>query len=301
MIKTYCDNQNMYAVIENDLENSLEDISDLIRIQHDFLNSDCKKLVFRFTGCKIINAAVSVIIGTLPEYVKIYDKRVLYRFSGEGEHPVLIFMKNVGMYNYYTKDEIDYTGSDVIPFNLIKNEKMMDEYADRIMTMAPIKMQKEAQDILKSYIYEIYQNGLFHSNSYIGVYTSGIWLKEKKEFVFSIYDMGVGIPDKIRMHDRKYGNIDSEKCLRIAFIDGFSTSNDKLVNRGLGLTRLEKFIELNNGKMSIYTDNVCCIIEGKKGKRFHTLSSPIKGTLIIINIAADENHIYVIEKEKKYE
>jgi len=301
MIKTYVDDQNMYAIIDNDIENTLEDVSELIRIQHEFLNNDCKCLTFEFTDCKSVNAAVSVIIGTLPRYVKIYNKRVRYQFSGSDEHPILIFMKNVGMYKFYTKDEVDYTGIDVIPFDLIENEKMMDEYADRIMTLAPIKMQKEAQDILKSYIYEIYQNGLFHSNSPIGVYTSGIWLKEKKEFVFSIYDMGVGIPNKIRMYDMRCYNIDSEKCLRIAFINGFSTSNDYQVNRGLGLARLEKFIHLNNGKMSIYTDDVCCIIEGENGKKYHKLSSPIKGTLIIVNIAVDENHIYVIEKEKKYE
>ena len=301
MIKTYIDNDNMYALIDSNIENNISDISELIRVQHEFLNNNCRMLYFQFTSCQYINAAVSVIIGTLPEYVRIYNKGVKYRFPGSNNHPVFSFMKTVGMYKYYMNNEIDYTGEDVIPFNLITNEKMMDEYAERIMSLAPIKMQKEAQDILKSYIFEIYQNGLFHSDSSIGVYTSGIWLKDKREFVFSIYDMGVGIPNKIRMHNRLYQTVDSEKCLKIAFIDGFSTSNNKVVNRGLGLARLERFIHLNNGNLSVYTDDVCCIKNGKSDKQFFKLEAPIKGTLIIINIAADENHIYVIDKEKKHE
>ena len=65
-------------------------------------------------------------------------------------------------------------------------ENKMKEYAKRIMSLAPIRMQQEAQDILSSYIYEIYQNGLFHSDSPIGVFTSGYWDRDKKEFTFSI-------------------------------------------------------------------------------------------------------------------
>ena len=177
---------------------------------------------------------------------------------------------------------------------------MMDEYTDKIMTLAPIQMQKEAQDILASYIYEIYQNGFFHSKSEIGVYTSGIWLPEKKEFHFSIYDMGTGIPANIRQNLNR-SDLDSEKCVKIAFIDGFTTSKEKDVNRGLGLTRLKSFIKLNNGSMSMYTDDICYSIDGKQKETYERLLSPIIGTLIIISIVADEDNIYIVEKEKKHD
>ena len=82
-------------------------------------------------------------------------------------------MKMVGMYKYYTRKEIEYDGKDAVPFNCIRDENMMDEYTEKIMELAPIKMSKDAKDILSSYIYEIYQNGFFHSESEIGVFTSG--------------------------------------------------------------------------------------------------------------------------------
>lgn len=94
--------------------------------------------------------------------------------------------------------------------------------------------------------------------------------------------------------------LDSEKCVRIAFVEGFTTSARKDVNRGLGLIRLEKFIELNNGSMHMYTDNIFYSIDGKeKEKKFKKLQKPITGTLVIITIAADEHRIYIVEKEKK--
>lgn len=297
MIKTVIDESRMYAIMDKDIKNNFEDVTDIIRVQNEFLNNSCKKLIFQFTECTDINAAVSVMIGTLPVYSPIYNKSVKYQFVEQATHPVFKFMKSVGMYKYFMKNEIDYTGTDVIPFDRIVDEKQMDEYADRIMTLAPIHMQKEAQDILSSYIYEIYQNGLYHSNSPIGVFTSGQWIPEKKEFIFSIYDMGVGIPEKIREHF-KMPLLSSSKCVEIAFIEGFTTFPEK-INRGLGLIRLQNFILLNNGNMTMYTDDVCCTIQGKKRRTYKRLDVPIKGTLIIVNIRADEDHVYIIDKEKK--
>ena len=112
--------------------------------------------------------------------------------------------------------------------------------------------------------------------------------------------MGVGIPNKIRKYLDNEG-LTSKQCLKISFIDGFSTNTDRTINRGLGLTRLENFIRLNRGSMSIYTDNVCCSINEKECNKYKELTSPIIGTLIIIKIVADEKHIYVVEKEKKNE
>ncbi len=295
MLKTKEENENLYVFVDHNINNNIEDICDLIELQYDFLSGNCKKLFLQFTDCERVDAAVAVIIGTLPEYARTRKKSVYFRFPGDKDnHPVLRFMKDVGMYKYYMKKaEIKYAGENAIPFNRIEDERMMEEYTDKIMELAPIRMEWEAQCILSSYIYEVYQNGFFHSESEIGVFTSGFWRPDEKEFVFSIYDMGIGIPNKIRRHMERE-DISSEKCLKIAFVEGFSTSSDRDLNRGLGLSRLEKFIRLNSGKMFMFTDDICCAICEQKEKKYHILKKAIKGTLIIINIIADENHIYVV-------
>ena len=286
-------------IIESNIRNRVEDVERVISIQHMLINENIKKLYIRFTTCEYLDAAVAVLLGTMPTYAKSIDKRVYYRF-GESEnldqssnnHTILDFMKKVGMYKFYMKNSIGYTGENAIPFDNIINEDMMDKYTNKIMDLAPIKMQPDAKDILASYIYEIYQNAFCHSQSHIGVFTSGAWMPANKEFSFSIYDMGIGIPKSIRVH--KHVEWEGIECLKWAFIEGNTTVEEDVITRGLGLSTLEKFIRLNEGTMYVYTDDVLCIIDRNKPIQYQSLEKRIKGTLIIINIRADDNHIYIV-------
>ena len=108
--------------------------------------------------------------------------------------------------------------------------------------------------------------------------------------------MGIGIPNNVRSNvDNKMSSLD---CVRWAFQEGNTTLDETIIKRGLGLSRLEKFIQLNNGSMAMYTDDVCYTVEGKK-KKLDVLGTPIKGTLIIIRIKADKEHIYVVNDGKE--
>lgn len=51
----------------------------------------------------------------------------------------------------------------------------------------------------------------------------------------------------------------------------------------------------------MYTDDLCYCIDESHRETYKKLSTPIIGTLIIINIVADENNIYIVEKEKKHD
>lgn len=277
--------------INHNINNTRDDIVELIEMQHNFLNSDFKYLHIHFSGCKFMNGAVAVIIGTLPIYAKEYGKSVKYKFDND-KHPILEFMRQIGMYKFYMKKSIGYTGENAVPFDRITDENKMDEYTNRIMNLAPIDMTDEAKDILSSYFYEIYQNSLFHANSIIDVFSSGFWLPKKQEFSFSIYDMGVGITYNIRKHSGS--SLTSEECLDLAFEEGYTTLPE--ISRGLGLYRLERFIRLNKGTMSMYTNDIYCIIKPEVDKRIYgCLNPPIQGTLIIINITADREHKYIVK------
>lgn len=269
------------------------DISKLIKIQNEFLNGDYEKLILNFTESQFINAAVAVIIGTLCVYARTINKHVKFVFQDKQSNPILKFMKQVGIYEYFSKEDIKYSTNNAIIFNKISNEDDMEEYTDRIMELAPINIAEDAKNILSSYFYEVYQNSLIHSRSPIDVFSSGYWMANKKQLIFSIYDMGIGIPDNIRNYLRK--NLTSKECIEWALTEGKSTVEDDFIKRGLGLNRLENFIKLNNGTMSIYTDNICCMINNKE-RKYIDLDEKIIGTLIIINIIADSDHIYIVGK-----
>lgn len=286
----------LYVTIKNDLYNRDNDIRKLIEIQERFLTGDWKSLFILFTDITFIDAAISVIIGTLPIYAQSVKKNVKYRFSDEKNHSILRFMKRVGMYKFYMKKDNEYSGENIIPFDRIKDENQMDEYTNLIMNYAPIRMTEDAKDILASYFFEIYQNSFFHANSVVDVFSCGLWNVQKKEFTFSIYDMGIGIPESIRINDERQSSLDSADCLKLAFQEGYTTKNEDEYKRGLGLSRLLKFIRVNNGSLKLYSSDGYCMIHPDSGSlKFGILEYPIKGTLFVINIRADEKNIYSIE------
>lgn len=278
--------------IDYDINPNPTDISKLIKIQNEFLQGDYKKLVLKFTKSEFINAAVAVIIGTLCVYAKTKDKIVKFKFENKDNNLILKFMKQVGIYEYFVKKDIKYSTRNAIIFDRISNEDMMESYTDKIMELAPIEIMGDGKDILSSYFYEVYQNSLYHANSPIDVFSCGYWMDKKKQLIFSIYDMGIGIPNNVRNHVSEI--MSSKECIEWALTEGKSTIEDEFVKRGLGLSRLEEFIKLNNGTISIYTDDICCIIKNK-GRNYIDLDVPIIGTLIIINIIADSDHIYIID------
>lgn len=268
-----------------------EDVERLVEIQYNFLNSEYNELIIYFNKTTFINAAVFVVLGTLCVYSNYINKTVKFKFKDEENSCIYKFMNQVGFYNFFMKSNCAIIGKNAIPFNCIANEDKMEEYTNKILELAPIIMEEEAKDILSSYFFEIYQNAFYHANSPIDVFSSGYWMPNKKSLIFSIYDMGIGIPKNVRTYLNKQMN--SRECIEWALAEGMSTIEDKLIKRGLGLSRLEKFIKLNNGTISIYTDNICCTID-KNCRNFTELSTPIMGTLMIINIIADTEHIYIV-------
>ncbi len=73
-------------------------------MQNHFIKSDKEELDIIFEECEFINAAVSVPIGTLPIHAHSIGKKVFYSFKGQDrkstDHPILKFMKKVGMYDF---------------------------------------------------------------------------------------------------------------------------------------------------------------------------------------------------------
>lgn len=280
--------------INNNINLSVSDVQSVIDIQREVLEGKESTYILYFNEIKFINAAIAVIIGTLPIYANLLDKKVFFKFKEKEKESNVIFdfMKKVGIYSHFVKtDSVNYIQQKALPFRNIVDDDTMEEYVDKIMDLAPIKMNQKASDILSSYIYEIYQNSFSHAESPIDVFSCGYWMK--KGLVFSIYDMGMGIPENVRkfLGDDKT----SIECVEWAFQEGTTTLDEEYVKRGLGLSRLEKFIRLNNGILSLYTDDVWCTIENGE-RKMSVLKSRIKGTLIIISIKADTEHIYCVNE-----
>ena len=281
--------------IDYNINSNIKDVKRIIYIQYQIIKGNASEYVIAFINCSFLNAAVSVLIGTIPVYAALHQKRVYIVFKDK-ESPVLNFMKSVGMYDFFNNQNqiTSYVKQRALPFGRIINEDMMESYTDKIIELAPIIMNDKASAILSSYFYEIYQNSFSHAQSPIDVFSCGYWMSN--QLIFSIYDMGIGIPANVR--NNVNSGMTSIECVQWAFQEGNTTLDETIIKRGLGLSRLEKFIHLNNGMMAMYTDDVCYTVDGKK-KQFSVLDTPIKGTLIIIRIKADNEHIYIVDDGKE--
>ena len=181
-----------------------------------------------------------------------------------------------------------------IPFTQIKEKDDIDNVVDNIMRLAPIRMTEEARGLLVSKFYELFVNAFDHADSDIGVFCCGHWILENRMLVFSVYDAGIGIPHNVR----KFLNnpyLNTEDTLRWAFVSG-NTTKEGIVDypRGLGLNELENFVNLNHGKINLYSSDGYCFIEDAN-RTFGRMELQFLGTIFIMNVVADDDHIYVVE------
>lgn len=278
-------------VISSDI--TLSNIQYVIAIQNRIITGNENTFIIYFTDAKYLDAAISVLIGTLPIYASKLNKKVLIRFR-DNDNPIFKFIKKVGIYDYFSNSKVSkYISQKAIPFGKITDENMMEIYTDKIIKLAPIQLDDEASEILSVPFFEIYQNCFIHAESDVGVFSCGYWMPD--ELVFSIYDMGIGIPCNIRNHLGVSKS--SEECIRWAFEKGTTTQVEGLIKRGLGLDTLRKFIYLNNGSMLLYTNDAYYTINNGK-EEMGVLNVPIQGTLFIIRIKADPDNIYVVDREE---
>ncbi len=99
---------------------------------------------------------------------------------------------------------------------------------------------------------EIFQNFEIHSRSALGLYACGQLYPHKKELVFTLADMGVGIPDVVARALRR--PMRASAAIDWA-MSGRNTTRQLDVPGGLGLKLLRQFIDLNGGSLCVVSGN----------------------------------------------
>lgn len=142
-------------------------------------------------------------------------------------------------------------------------------------------LDQNQKDILHSRIFEIPNNALTHSNSKDGIICHGYY-NNKNTFTFSIYDLGIGIPQSVRNYINE--NLTSIDALKWALEKGNTTKNSDYP-RGLGFTLLEEFRKDFKGKISIITEDIIYNTRENGNSSFTKLNKIIKGTLFTLKIS----------------
>jgi len=153
-------------------------------------------------------------------------------------------------------------------------------------------------EAIVSNVLEIYSNAFTHGFSPNGVYSCGQKYPQLEVVKITAVDFGIGIPQSVRTYLRATGKTDpitDDKTLQLAFQDGFSTRPEL---GGMGLKLLKEFIQINKGRLDIYSHSGHAIIDAD-GERYEIIDSFFKGTVVNISINIDQKFYYLTTESSK--
>jgi hypothetical protein len=139
---------------------------------------------------------------------------------------------------------------------------------------------------------ELYSNAVLHSQSKLGVFACGQYYPRKDRFDFCLTDAGEGFEGSIL---RAFSiEVDSIKAMRFCLTEGNTTKKNE--PGGLGLKLLQKFIQLNKGRIVIVSKSAYYEHSGGK-ETYSLLDSPFPGTCINIEINTADTTSYHLSNE----
>lgn len=140
-------------------------------------------------------------------------------------------------------------------------------------------------------IFEIYSNSVLHSQSQFGIFTCGQFFYNLNRLVFTVADLGIGIPKNINNYIGK--QLSAEEAIIWATEEGHTTKSGNLPG-GLGLKLLRDFIDINGGCIHIVSDAGYCQRTNKETET-ELLTYPFPGTVVTVEINTADTHVYTLD------
>lgn len=250
------------------------------------------RLELDLSACDWIDANMVAPLGAV--LAKITDNLNDVSFINVPEKIRKILRKNEFLIHYGEATLIDSYGTSM-PYRRVdlNDERYFASYLGKYTQNKGIpKMTPTLRRRFFESIGELYANAMMHSQSRLGVFVCGQHFPKKHCFDFCISDAGAGFEGSIF---RAFGlKVDSMKAMQFCLTEGNTTKRHE--PGGLGLKLLQRFIELNNGRIVIVSK--AAYYEYSKGKdAFHRLDSPFPGTCIIIEINTADTTSYQLRSE----
>lgn len=134
---------------------------------------------------------------------------------------------------------------------------------------------------------EIYSNASDHSASPVGIFTAGQHYPKKQTVLFSMIDLGLGIPARVQAFLNQ-PNLEPTQALTWAFQRGHTTRPTR--PRGLGLDILASFVRTNDGRLDVVSGRAHMAITARD-TRCEELSYMFPGTAVSLGLRCDR-HFY---------
>jgi hypothetical protein len=140
---------------------------------------------------------------------------------------------------------------------------------------------------------EIFQNFEIHAKSDLGLFAAGQLYPKKGTLVFTLADMGVGIPEVVnRALDTQ---MRPSTAIDWAF-SGTNTTRQGDVPGGLGLKILREFVKLNGGELAV-ASGAGYWSDSPEGVFRRDMGVPIPGTIVTIQVNTEDTNSYIMTDE----
>jgi len=258
---------------------------------------------FDFSNCYFLRPNAVAFLGGLARLIEYRSGEVVFRWHTMPNDVRTNLCQNgfAGSFSYpscgWPGHSIPYREDRSQDVDRINPNGIMDYLTDYWLGRGWVHASDRLRDAIVGKMWEIYYNAFEHAGSKIGVFSCGQHFPQKNQLILSVIDFGQGIAANVRSYlrlDPRAEQITAASCLRWAFQSGNSTRPNG-ISRGLGLDILRQFIQVNNGKLEVYTNEGYALID-RNGERFENRRFSFEGTAFHITIQCDEK-FYKLPKE----
>lgn len=261
-------------------------------------NKDFENVRFDFSRCRFLRPNAVAFLGGLTRLIESRQGKVEFDWSSLHDQRVKTNICQNGFAGNFGYPTSRWDGNS-IPYREDRTRDVngiMDYLEQYWLGRGWVQISTRLRDAIVGHMWEIYNNAFEHSGSDLGVFTCGQHFPgrygNEETLVLSVIDFGQGIPAKIRLFFRQHADekrvakLSGASCLRWAFQAGTTTKIGE--PGGSGLDLLKEFVQLNQGKLEIYSNDGYAIVD-RNGERYENCDLGFEGTVVHITLRCDEN------------
>ncbi len=266
------------------INDNLKDFDKLFLLWNRISQVECN-VVFKFNKCRFLRQNAVAFLGALFHFFDSQGKKISIDTNSFQSGVYQNLQQNGFMYSLGHGSE-PWEGNS-IPYrkDQIKDSNAIVEYLNQSWLGRDwINIDSHLQQRIISNTLEIYENAFEHGGDNVCVFSCGQYYPQLKQLKFSIVDLGVGIPYNVRNYLQE-NDLSARDALRWSFQSGHTTKRGHCPS-GVGLDTLKQFVQMNDGKLEIFSHDGYAII-GKNKERYNNRELKFDGTLVNITFRCD--------------
>ncbi|WP_414624573.1 hypothetical protein [Calothrix sp. CCY 0018] len=249
---------------------------------------EATEVIFDFSQCWFLRPNAVAFLGGLIRLIQIRGGNITFRWDTLHKNVRRNLEQNGFMY-VFGDDKEPWQGNS-IPYREDRyqdKDSLVDYLAEQWLGRDWLHIGQILQSVIVGTTLEIYANAFEHGQTEIGVFSCGQHYPNLSELKLTVVDFGVGIPHNVRNFQQNL-NLPADKALEWAFQPGTTTRRGN-VTGGIGLESLKRFVQINKGKLEIFSHDGYVIID-KQQETYSNLSAFFGGTLVNITLSCDESY-----------